>query len=58
MTLFDEKKITCYHEFNNSYPAAMKINDQIWFDAKQYCKKILELNEIFVYMFYLKFLLK
>ncbi|EXX72958.1 uncharacterized protein OCT59_012787 [Rhizophagus irregularis] len=35
--LFDEKKITiCYHEFNNSYPAAMRIDDKIWPNVKHY----------------------
>ncbi|GBB99439.1 hypothetical protein RclHR1_03520019 [Rhizophagus clarus] len=36
-TLFGEKKITiCYHEFNNSHPAAMRIDDKIWLDVKRY----------------------
>ncbi|CAI2172852.1 9403_t:CDS:2 [Funneliformis geosporum] len=31
-----KKRPICYHEFNFSYPAAMKIDDKIWLNAKQY----------------------
>ncbi|CAG8535341.1 13422_t:CDS:2 [Funneliformis caledonium] len=33
-----KKPPICYHEFNLSYSAAMKIDDKIWLNAKQYYK--------------------